>query len=226
MTTYATTHLILTNRQLNHGEPDSTYKVSAYLLADGRLYVPGAGVDGGDSLFAALDDYAPNGCDEFVGHEIGELGDLGEVDLADLALADRDNVKWNGKTLLTADEAEKAVDLLSEIDEDAARKLAEVSDPHRAERAQAAAQVAASLRLVAECDGVMVTAQWDAEESRYSLELVRDGAVIGCGGWWVPGGRIEDLAVALSQDPDDSDDLYAGLENVLEEVFRQELART
>lgn len=130
---YKTTSLILINRQLNHDRSSKDYEICAHLLEDGRLYVPGAGVDGGDSLFGSLDKYEPNGTDEFVGHEIGEPG---EVDLVDLALADRDNMR-NGKTFLTADEAEKAVDLLVEFDEDAARKLAEISNSARADRAQA-----------------------------------------------------------------------------------------
>lgn len=122
--------LTLNNRQLNHDHSTETYEVKAYLLADGRLYVPGAGVDGGDALFESLDKYEPCGTDEFLDHQ--ETGEFITIGLLSLALADRDNVEWLDKTFLTANEIEPAVSLLTEFgEENAAQKLIAILEDNR-----------------------------------------------------------------------------------------------
>jgi hypothetical protein len=69
------------------------------LLPDGRLYIEGAGVDGGAALFAGLVAYQPNGTAVLVGHQL--TGEVQGVGLEDLASGDVDNLVYNHASLLT-----------------------------------------------------------------------------------------------------------------------------
>jgi hypothetical protein len=93
----------------NADDAGKTYTVDALLLPDGRLYVAGAGVDGGDSLFASLGDYEPQGTDKRESAEV--LDETAPVTLDQLACGDVDNVEY-AESLLTADE--RAAVLLSD----------------------------------------------------------------------------------------------------------------
>jgi hypothetical protein len=102
---YTAQKVTLTN---SNPDTDETYAVDGLLLPDGRLLVRGAGVDGGDSLFAALSDYEPNGNDRWLSNELH--AETAIVTLSDIAAGDVDNVEYD-KSLLT--EAERAAVLAS-----------------------------------------------------------------------------------------------------------------
>jgi hypothetical protein len=97
MTTQAK-KVLITNVDPGTGK---TYSINGLLLPDGRLLVRGVGVDGGDSLFASLGDYEPNGLDTRESAEV--LEETAPVTLDDLAHGDVDNVEY-GDSLLTAEE--------------------------------------------------------------------------------------------------------------------------
>lgn len=82
---------------------DEIYKIWGVLLDDGRLLTYGTGVDGADSLWSCLENYAPNGLASYESHEIHD--ETCSVDLETLRAADKDNVAWgNDRSCLTAEE--------------------------------------------------------------------------------------------------------------------------
>lgn len=109
-TTYACKKLTITVSECQtiggDGEPTGkTYEVPALLLPDGRLFVRGAGVDGRDSLFGAIEDFEPNGTDRV--ESIDEVGGTATLAVADVVAADHDNVEY-GESLLTDAERQAA----------------------------------------------------------------------------------------------------------------------
>jgi hypothetical protein len=79
----------------------STYTTNGALLPDGRVITYGTGVDGRDSLWAALGDYEANGL-----AEAGEpvvYDETIEVDVDAVIDADRDNREYTTSLLTDSD---------------------------------------------------------------------------------------------------------------------------
>ena len=98
MTTYTCKVLAITTAEPNSSDDDTT-EVDALLLPDGRVLVVGAGVDGGDSLFASIEAYEPNGT--AIVESVVETVWVREIDVSWLASGDVDNVRYDAKSLLT-----------------------------------------------------------------------------------------------------------------------------
>lgn len=85
------------------GHDDEEYEIAGILLPDGRVLTYGTGVDGGDTLWADLDDIRPNGHDTLVTWTTGGPAEAPSIDDLENATQD-DSLLGAGYDIVTISE--------------------------------------------------------------------------------------------------------------------------